>query len=69
VDWYSAKPFEVVQVDLKFIRDHKALSAEQILHLDLHQIPNCQWSALDVNSRSELVAYSREKKRAVELGP
>ena len=26
VDWYSAKPFEVVQVDLKHIRDQKALS-------------------------------------------
>jgi transposase len=61
VDWYSAKPFEVVQVDLKFIRDHKALSTEQIIHLDLHQIPNYQWGALDVNSRFKLIAYSREK--------
>ena len=61
VDWYSAKPFEVVQVDLKFIRDHKALSAEQIIHLDRHQIPNYQWGALDVNSRFKLIAYSREK--------
>jgi len=34
VDWYAAKPFEVVQVDLKFIRDHKALTREQMLHLD-----------------------------------
>jgi len=24
VDWYAAKPFEIVQVDVKFIRDHKA---------------------------------------------
>jgi transposase len=61
VDWYSAKPFEVVQVDLKFIRDHKALTMDQILHLDLHQIPNYQWGALDVNSRFKLIAYSREK--------
>ena len=28
VDWYSAKSFQVVQVDLKFIRDHKALTSE-----------------------------------------
>jgi transposase len=61
VDWYSAKPFEIVQMDLKFIRDRKALSKEQIMHLDQCAIPNYQWSALDVNSRFKLIAYSREK--------
>jgi hypothetical protein len=61
VDWYSAKPFEIVQMDLKFIRDHKALSKEQIIHLDRCGIPNYQWSALDVNSRFKLIAYSRDK--------
>jgi len=61
VDWYSAKPFQVVQVDLKFIRDHKALTAEQIIHLDYYGIPNYQWGAIDVNSRFKLIAYSREK--------
>jgi len=61
VDWYSAKPFEIVQIDLKYIRDHKALTKEQIMHLDHYNIPNYQWSALDVNSRFKLIAYSREK--------
>jgi transposase len=61
VDWYSAQPFQIVQMDLKFIRDHKALSHKQILHLDQCQIPNCQWSALDVSSRFKLIAYSRDK--------
>mgnify|MGYP001409230248 CR=1 FL=1 len=61
VDWYSAKPFEIVQVDLKYIRDHKALSHAQIIHLDRYNIPNYQWSALDVNSRFKLIGYSREK--------
>jgi putative transposase len=61
VDWYSAKPFEIVQVDLKYIRDHKALTREQIIHLDRYDIPNYQWSALDVCSRFKLIAYSREK--------
>lgn len=61
VDWYSAKPGEIVQIDLKQIRDRKALSSEQILHLDRCRIPNYQWSALDVNSRFKLIAYSREK--------
>ena len=61
VDWYSAKPFEIVQIDLKHIRDHKALSREQIIHLDAHNIPNYQWSALDVTSRFKLIGYSREK--------
>ena len=61
VDWYSAKPFEIVQVDLKHIRDHKALTHEQIIHLDAHDIPNYQWSALDVTSRFKLIGYSREK--------
>ncbi|UCC76770.1 MAG: DDE-type integrase/transposase/recombinase, partial [Anaerolineales bacterium] len=61
VNWYSAKPFEIVQMDLKFIRDRKALSKEQIIHLDQCDVPNYQWSALDVNSRFKLMAYSREK--------
>ena len=61
IDWYSAKPFEIVQVDLKYIRDHKALTKAQIIHLDQYNIPNYQWSALDVNSRFKLIAYSREK--------
>lgn len=61
VDWYSAKPFQVVQVDLKFIRDRKALTAEQIIHLDHYGIPNYQWGAIDVNSRFKLIAYSRQK--------
>ena len=61
VDWYSAKPFEVVQVDLKYIRDQKALTSAQIAHLDRYGIPNFQWAALDVNSRFKLLAYSRER--------
>jgi len=61
IDWYSAKPFEIVQIDLKHIRDHKALTREQIIHLDKYEIPNYQWSAIDVNSRFKLIAYSREK--------
>jgi len=61
VDWYSARPFEIVQMDVKHIRDHKALSKEQIIHLDHYHIPNYQWGALDVNSRFKLIGYSREK--------
>ena len=45
----------------KFIRDRKALTKEQIIHLDRCGIPNYQWSALDVNSRFKLMAYSRER--------
>jgi transposase len=61
IDWYSAKPFEVVQIDVKFIRDQKALTKEQIIHLDRYGIPNYQFGALDVNSRFKLIAYAREK--------
>jgi len=61
IDWYSAKPFEIVQMDIKFIRDQKALSRKQIIHLDQYDIPNYQWGAMDVNSRFKLIAYSREK--------
>jgi transposase len=61
VDWYQAKPFEIVQVDLKFIRDQKALTKQQIIHLDQYNIPNYQWGALDVTSRFKLMAYSKEK--------
>jgi transposase-like protein len=61
IDWYSAKPFEIVQMDIKHIRDQKALSKEQIIHLDHCNIPNYQWGALDVNSRFKLIGYSREK--------
>jgi len=61
VDWYSAKPFEIVQVDIKQIRDQKALGKAQIVHLDKFDIPNYQWGAMDVNSRFKLIAYSKEK--------
>ncbi len=61
VDWYNAKPFEIVQIDLKHIRDQKALTKDQIAHLDRHNIPNYQWSAVDVNSRFKMIAYSHEK--------
>jgi transposase len=61
VDWYSAKPFEIVQMDTKHIRDHKALTKEQIIHLDECKIPNYQWGALDVNTRFKMIGYSREK--------
>ena len=61
VDWYSAKPFEIVQIDIKEIRDLKALSKAQMIHLDKFNIPNYQWGAMDVNSRFKLIAYSKEK--------
>ena len=48
-------------MDLKYIRDHKALTKEQLIHLDRYNIPNYQWGALDVNSRFKLIAYSKEK--------
>ncbi len=60
IDWYSAKPFEVVQMDIKYIRDQKALTKKQIIYLDKCAIPNYQWGALDVNSRFKLIAYSRK---------
>ncbi len=62
VDWYSAKPFEIVQMDIKHIRNQKALTREQIIHLDRYRIPNYQWGLLDVNSRFELIGYSEEKR-------
>ena len=61
VDWYSAKPFEIVQMDVKYIRDRKALTADQIAHLDRFHIPNFQWGAMDVNSRFKMIAFSRER--------
>lgn len=61
VNWYAAKPFEIVQMDVQFIRNQKALTREQIIHLNRFNIPNYQWSAIDVNSRFKLIAYSREK--------
>jgi len=61
VDWYSAKPFEVVQIDLKHIIDQKALNLEQINHIRMKDLPLYQWGALDVNSRFKLIAYSSEK--------
>jgi transposase len=61
VDWYSAKPFEIVQVDLKYVVDQKALSLAQIDHIYAHKLPIYQWSAMDVNTRFKLIAYSDEK--------
>jgi hypothetical protein len=61
VDWYQAKPFEIVQIDLKHIIDQKALSLEQITHIRAQDLPLYQWGAIDVNSRFKLIAYSSEK--------
>lgn len=61
VDWYAARPFEIVQIDLKYIRDQKALTKAQIIHLDAFDVPKYQWGAIDVNSRFKLIGYSREK--------
>jgi transposase len=61
IDWYQAKPFEVVQIDLKYIVDQKALSCDQITHIYAHDLPLYQWGAIDVNSRFKLIAYSKEK--------
>ena len=48
-------------MDIKHIRGHKALTKEQLIHLEGYQIPNYQWGALDVNTRFKMIAYSREK--------
>lgn len=64
IDWYTAKPFEIVQIDLKHVIDQKALSMEQINHIHMHNLPIYQWGALDVNSRFKLIAYSQEKSWA-----
>ena len=61
VDWYSAKAFEIVQIDLKYVVDQKALSMDQITHIHANKLPLYQWSAIDVNSRFKLIAYSDEK--------
>lgn len=61
IDWYNAKPFEIVQIDLKHIIDQKALSLEQITHIRACDLPLYQWGAIDVNSRFKLIAYSQEK--------
>ena len=61
VDWYTARPFEVVQIDLKYIVDQKALSMDQINHIQAHKLPIYQWGAIDVNSRFKLIAYSDQK--------
>jgi transposase-like protein len=61
VDWYTARPFEVVQIDLKYIVDQKALSSDQINHIQAHKLPIYQWGAIDVNSRFKLIAYSDQK--------
>lgn len=61
VDWYQAKAFELVQIDLKYVVDQKALTLEQIQHFHTKQFPLYQWTAVDVNSRFKLMAYSYQK--------
>ena len=61
VNWYEAKAFEIVQVDLKYIVDQKALTGQQIEHIYAHDLPLYQWGALDVTSRFKLIGYSTEK--------
>ena len=61
IDWYTSKAFEIVQIDLKYIVDQKALSATQINHILRKDLPLYQWGALDVNSRFKMIGYSKEK--------
>lgn len=61
IDWYQATPFEIVQIDVKYIVDQKALSMDQITHIYAHNLPIYQWGALDVSSRFKLMAYSQER--------
>ena len=61
VDWYQAKAFEIVQIDLKYVVDQKALSMEQIRHHHSNQFPLYQLTPIDVNSRFKLMAYSYQK--------
>ena len=59
IDWYSARPFEVVQMDLKYIRDHKALTKEQLIHLDRYNIPNGNYTCASSDTY-ETVAVAGE---------
>ena len=43
VNWYEARAFEIVQIDLKYIVDQKALSATQVTHIYAHNLPLYQW--------------------------
>ena len=52
---------EIVQIDLKYVVDQKALSLEQTRHFHSKQFPLYQWSAIDVTSRFKLMAYSYQK--------
>ncbi|MBP8591499.1 hypothetical protein KBI33_03510 [Candidatus Shapirobacteria bacterium] len=67
IDWYSSKPFEIVQTEVKFIRDQKASAEEQIIHLDQYGIPNYQWGALNITCRFKLIGFSQEKSWANDL--
>jgi transposase len=68
VDWYSAKPFEIVQVDVKYIRDQKALTKQQIIHLDRCAIPNYQWGAHRLPSQSLMDQEERAESRPKSPG-
>lgn len=61
IDWYSAKAGEIVQVDVKYIVDQKALSLDQIHHIHLKDLPLYQFGALDVTSRFKLIGYAKER--------
>lgn len=68
IDWYSAKPFVIVQMNLKHFRDQKALTKAQIMHLDQHNIPNYQWSAIDENIRYTIPIISMRHLSKSALG-
>jgi transposase len=61
VDWYKAGVFEIVQIDLKCIKDVKALGQQHCDKIDNLNLYRYQWGALDVKSRFKLISYSREK--------
>ncbi len=67
IDWYTAKPFEVVQIDLKYVVDQKALSMDQINHIYAHKLPIYQWGAIGCQLQVQAYCLFRRKKLAVLL--
>lgn len=66
--WEQQKPFSLVQVDVKDIRDAKTLGPERVSHLQRFRLPRYQWTCLEGRTRLRFLAFSHQLTQTNALG-
>ena len=62
--WEQSNPFNLMQVDVKDIRDKRALGTALCDHLAKRGLPRYQWTAVDGLTRLRFIAFSHRINRS-----